>query len=294
MTAGKDKKKGKLVKPGSALLRWGLSCLLIIWAFILGLLVGQGSLGSDQQLESLRRLSLSWFGISFYREDEQNSQAPLRDPDLSFYRDLSSHPTGRGPVPPSAPAAPPAPRPEPAQPAAATPAPAPNPQISEHPSQAPAPGSAAAPAPSAQHAAQAGATVEPSATPPPALNQIRPYRPDAPIAAPSGPRPAATTGPAPSPQPSSTQPTAPRAAPAPTGRFTVQVGSFKDEYQATDLSNRLRRAGFPAYVSRISIEGVGVRLRVRVGGYDNLDSAQNVATSLRMKENIAAYVTRND
>jgi cell division protein FtsN len=72
------------------------------------------------------------------------------------------------------------------------------------------------------------------------------------------------------------------------------VGSFRDENQARQLAAKLVRSGFPAYVSRAQIEGAGTRFRVRVGGYDNLDQAQNAATSLRVKENISAYVTRNE
>ena len=74
----------------------------------------------------------------------------------------------------------------------------------------------------------------------------------------------------------------------------MQVGSFQDERQAQEMVNRLRRGGFAAYMSRVQISGVGARLRVRVGGYESLEQAQNVATNLRLKANVAAFVTRND
>lgn len=264
----KEKRKDKYW-----LLRWGLSMVLVVWAFILGVLVGQGSLANDQQLESLRKLSLSWFGISFYQE-EKSAQDPLLDPDLSFYEQLASRPANNSNPPVVPPAAQPAQPEQTTQPpvplpgnageeAPASPV-APSPAISEQPSPAAAPPEAQPPA------SQAASSVP--------LNQVRPYQPDAPVTASSN---------------SASRPVVQSAA-IPSGRFTVQAGSFQDERQALELSNRLRRGGFAAYVSRINIEGVGLRLRVRVGGYDNLEQAQNVAASLRSKENIAAYVTRND
>ena len=107
---GMHKNKNKLKL--SDWLRWLASGLLIIWAFILGVLVGQGSLANDQQLDNLRKLSLSWFGISFYKE-QTPPQTPLRDPQLTFYDQLASKPpAGATPTPAPPPTtAPPAPAP---------------------------------------------------------------------------------------------------------------------------------------------------------------------------------------
>jgi cell division septation protein DedD len=110
------------------------------------------------------------------------------------------------------------------------------------------------------------------------LNQVRPYQPDAPIAAPSE-------------IPLSTPPPAPN---IPSGRFTIQVGSFQDERQAQELANRLRRNGFASYISRTHIQGVGSRMRVRVGGFDSKEKAEEVAFSLRSRQHVSAFVTRND
>jgi cell division protein FtsN len=223
--------------------RWLISAALVAWAFVLGVLVGQGSLANDQQISSLRALSLSWFGISV--QNEEAPEAPLRNPQLSFYDQLGSGRANSG-------AAVARPRPElPAESPPATPMAA-----------APATPMAAAPATPAAAPATPAAAPPPAITPvtdappaavnqPPPLNQVRPYQPDAPLAVPS-------EIPAPAPAPS-----------IPSGRFTIQVGSFQDERQAQELANRLRRSGFASYISRTRIQGVGTRIRVRVGGFDS-------------------------
>lgn len=258
-------------KPKRSWLRWGLSGLLVIWAFVLGVMVGQGTLASDQQLDSLRKLSLSWFGINFSKED--SVQNPLRDPELSFYDQLTSNQQGRPNSQPSQPSQPTqSSQPnQPSQPSPASPA--------EQPASSPpplTPTQSGQPTPPTQptQPGQNGGNTTSTASPPQSvpLNQVRPYQPD------NAPVPNVSS------QPGS----------AATGRFTVQVGSFKDERQAQELANRLKRNGFPAYISKVEISGAGVRLRVRVGGYESLDQAQNVATNLRLKENVGAYVTRNE
>jgi cell division septation protein DedD len=72
------------------------------------------------------------------------------------------------------------------------------------------------------------------------------------------------------------------------------VGSFQDERQAQELANRLRRSGFASYISRTQIQGVGTRMRVRVGGFDSKEKAEEVAFSLRSRQHVGAFVTRND
>ena len=234
------KKKAKETKSVAWLLRWGVSCLLIIWAFILGIMVGQGTLASDQQLENLKRLSYSWFGISFYKDDSSGQPDPLLNPDLSFYDELNTRPGGTG-------------------------------------------GSATG----TTTASNAGAPT--TTTPPTATTTTTASTPTQPTTT-QTPPPITTPG-----HSGGTAATGSYSSAAiPSGRFTVQVGSFKEERPANELVLRLRRAGFVAYISSINIDGVGLRLRVRVGGFDNLEQAQEVATSLRAKENLAAYVTRNE
>ena len=258
--------KDKAKRP--FLLRWGVSIILIVWAFILGILVGQGILVNDQQLASLRKLSLSWFGVSNNQPPEAG-QNPLRDPELSFYDQLADK--GNVALPPTT-TPPPGQQtvnnPTPPQPATTSPATTYQPDTGYQPATGQPTSHIEPPATGATH------------TPTP-LNQVRPYQPDS-VTATSSPPPAVNNH-------------APQAtAGKPGGRFTIQVGSFQQEKQANDLAGKLKSNGFPAYVSRIQIENVGTRFRVRVGGYENLEQAQNIATSLRVKENIAAYVTRND
>jgi cell division protein FtsN len=252
--------------PGRAWFRWGITIILAAWAFILGVLVGQGTLANDQQLASLRRLSLSWFGLSASQGQPQARQ-PLRDPELSFYDELDR--AHNRPAQADAEPAPPEPDSAPSPPDRQTSVPPPPPANPAPPPARSEPPAAALPA-----------------SPPARPGQVRPYSPDNPSpASRSGPPPASVSPPPAS--PSGGEQT-------PDGRFTIQVGSFKEETQARQLAANLSRSGFPAYVSRYQVNNVGLRFRVRVGGYDNLDQAQNVATSLRVREHVTAYVTRNE
>ncbi|MDR1396899.1 MAG: SPOR domain-containing protein [Desulfarculales bacterium] len=258
--------KNNSVRPGRAWFRWVTTIILVVWAFILGILVGQGTLANDQQLASLRRLSLSWFGLSS-GQGRQQEQQPLRDPELSFYDEL-----GRAHDPPSRPENDPVP---PLRDSAPLP-PEQHPSVSSPPASLPA--------------ARAEAPLAPPETGPaalpPRLDQVRPYNPDAPQPSSGGGSQTGSFSPPPAASSGESQ--------TPDGRFTIQVGSFKEETQAKQLALNLSRNGFPAYISRSQVNNVGLRFRVRVGGYDNLDQAQDVATSLRVRENVTAYVTRNE
>ncbi len=76
-------------------------------------------------------------------------------------------------------------------------------------------------------------------------------------------------------------------------RFAVQVASFQDKAQAFNLVRSLQDKGLPAYTQIGEIKGVGRRYRVRVGPYAGLDQAKGVASRLRLRYKLAAYVTRH-
>lgn len=82
------------VRPGRALGRWLVVGLLVVWAFVLGVLVGQGTLATPQQVEAftagLQELPLvgPWFAPA------QPGPAPQADePQLSFYHELERRST---------------------------------------------------------------------------------------------------------------------------------------------------------------------------------------------------------
>ncbi|MBD8527320.1 SPOR domain-containing protein [Pseudomarimonas arenosa] len=66
------------------------------------------------------------------------------------------------------------------------------------------------------------------------------------------------------------------------GAFAVQVGALKDEAEANALRDRLRGAGYAAYVARAQTDA-GVLWRVRAGPELNRDRANQVRDELKSK-----------
>ncbi len=69
--------------------RWLLVAVLIVWAFVLGVLVGQGSLATPEQVAALR----VWAGGlplvgAWFRETAPATPPAPDEPKLSFYREL--------------------------------------------------------------------------------------------------------------------------------------------------------------------------------------------------------------
>jgi len=76
----------------------------------------------------------------------------------------------------------------------------------------------------------------------------------------------------------------------PTARLAVQVGAFGDAASAEKLAERLRRKGFPAFVSP-STGASGARWRVRVGPMSSRDDADRTAARLKTEERLPTWVT---
>lgn len=76
------------------------------------------------------------------------------------------------------------------------------------------------------------------------------------------------------------------------GQYTVQVASMKEPAQALSLARKLKEAGYPAYIKKTMVKGVGLRYRVRVGPFDTLNQAQSSVTRMKHKYKFAAFVTR--
>ena len=94
----------------------------------------------------------------------------------------------------------------------------------------------------------------------------------------------AVTPPAAAVPPVATPPSA--AAPAaaasepPANGFSVQLGAFSDDKGANALSNKLKRAGYPAYVEPLATSK-GTWWRVRVGPYPSRDAAATSRDQLK-------------
>lgn len=245
---------------------WGLLCLfLMAWGFVLGLWVGQGSLATPEQVAGLRQWASFLPGLGQPSPEAAEAPAdkqapPPSPPHLSFYTNLE-----KGEAPPPA-------------------------QVAVKPAEPPAPPPPKPP--------------ETPATPPakpPVYGEIRPF---APSTTPPATPPAKPPAPATPPVKPAVAPLPPKPAPPPAqatpggqarqGRFTVQVASFKDEDQARELLAQLRGGGHPAYMVPVRLEGVGMRYRVRVGPFYDLDVAQGAAGRIRLQLTLAAYVTRED
>lgn len=78
---------------------------------------------------------------------------------------------------------------------------------------------------------------------------------------------------------------------AETGRFSVQVGAFADRGAAGELSERLRKAGFPTYLSD---SRQGARWRVRVGPHPTREAAESTAKRLEQSQQLPTWVLRED
>lgn len=79
------------------------------------------------------------------------------------------------------------------------------------------------------------------------------------------------------------------AAPGGSGRLAIQVGAFDDSAAAETLAGRLRRKGFPAFVS----PGTGdaaARWRVRVGPIASREEADRTAARLKAEERLPTWV----
>lgn len=71
----------------------------------------------------------------------------------------------------------------------------------------------------------------------------------------------------------STPPPAPRAPVPVSGQLTIQLASMKDGTAAERFVAKLKKDGYPAYLSRIVIPDKGLWFRVRVGRYKNREQA---------------------
>jgi cell division septation protein DedD len=70
-------------------------------------------------------------------------------------------------------------------------------------------------------------------------------------------------------------------------RYSLQAASFPKEVQAREFSDKLVRAGVPAYIMSIDIPRRGKWFRVRVGRFPSADEAGKYASQARQRARAA-------
>ncbi len=85
---------------------------------------------------------------------------------------------------------------------------------------------------------------------------------------------------------------APASKPEDSGRFTLQLSSFKEKSEAEAFQVNIRDAGYRAYLVEAEVEGKGRFFRVRFGSYDSYQAALAAKDEFERKVQKIAYVTR--
>ena len=83
----------------------------------------------------------------------------------------------------------------------------------------------------------------------------------------------------------------PESGPAAGGGYVIQVFSSADESQARRLLEQLSDGGYPAFLSPVEV-GSQTMMRVRIGPYPQLASAETVAERIRREFKLDTWVTR--
>lgn len=76
----------------------------------------------------------------------------------------------------------------------------------------------------------------------------------------------------------------------PTGRFTINVASFKERKRAERLVDELKEKGYGAFVGKATIHKKGTWYRVSVGRFSTRKEAQDFARTVKEKEGMDSFV----
>jgi len=147
----------------------------------------------------------------------------------------------------------------------------------------PAPAPSAAPAVSSAAAAPAGNTVKTESLP------AEPVAAAKPEPKPAAPKPEPKPSPAPKPETAVAAPAAPAAPAASSVGFAVQLGAFGQAAEANALRDKVRAAGFSAFVEQVRTDK-GTLNRVRVGPVANRADAENLKAQVAAKVGVAGMV----
>jgi len=147
-----------------------------------------------------------------------------------------------------------------------------------------APAPSAAPAASSAAAAPSGTTVKTESLP------AEPVAAAKPEPKPAAPKPEPKPAPAPKPETAAAPPVAAPAAPAASSvGFAVQLGAFGQAAEANALRDKVRAAGFSAFVEQVRTDK-GTLNRVRVGPVANRADAENLKAQVAAKVGVAGMV----
>ncbi|WP_353087407.1 SPOR domain-containing protein [Stenotrophomonas sp.] len=147
-----------------------------------------------------------------------------------------------------------------------------------------APAPSAAPAASSAAAAPSGNTVKTESLP------AEPVAAAKPEPKPAAPKPEPKPTPAPKPETAAAPPVAAPAAPAASSvGFAVQLGAFGQAAEANALRDKVRAAGFSAFVEQVRTDK-GTLNRVRVGPVANRADAENLKAQVAAKVGVAGMV----
>lgn len=147
-----------------------------------------------------------------------------------------------------------------------------------------APAPSAAPAASSAAAALEGNTVKTESLP------VEPVAAAKPEPKPAAPKPEPKPAPAPKPETAAAPPVAAPAAPAASSvGFAVQLGAFGQAAEANALRDKVRAAGFSAFVEQVRTDK-GTLNRVRVGPVANRADAENLKAQVAAKVGVAGMV----
>jgi len=147
---------------------------------------------------------------------------------------------------------------------------------------APTPATATAPAASSAAAAPATATVKTETLPPEPVAAAKPAPKPEPKPKPAAAKPEAATAAA--------KPVAVPTAPAASSvGFAVQLGAFGQATEANALRDKVRAAGFSAFVEQVRTDK-GTLNRVRVGPVANRAEAENLKAQVASKVGVAGMV----
>ncbi len=77
-------------------------------------------------------------------------------------------------------------------------------------------------------------------------------------------------------------------------RYSVQIGSYPSMQEGTQIVERWKGKGYPAYMMIADIPDRGRWYRVRLGGFENREDAARYLKELQTRENVEALVVLNE
>jgi cell division protein FtsN len=72
--------------------------------------------------------------------------------------------------------------------------------------------------------------------------------------------------------------------------YFVQIASFEEKETAEKMKDRLAQKGYKVQVVTVQLKGIGLRYRVRLGGYKNLQEALDAQTKVSVEEQITETI----